>query len=75
MAKSNQRSRKNPKRRAAVAKQKERVDKAWIDESSSIPEDFTPEPRSGVIILTSEAEWIRDTVQSHFKRAEHGLTW
>jgi hypothetical protein len=78
MGKHKQKSkRKNPKRRAAEAKHTvlPNGDQMWFDESSSIPEDFKPEIKlgPGVIIFTSEPQWIRDTVQSYFKRAEHGL--
>jgi hypothetical protein len=74
--------RKNPQRRAAEKKKEIgglSVDQVWLDEASSIPEnvelktqvlatyfDFSPKQ-------AETPNWVKDIVQSYFKRAEHGI--
>lgn len=64
-------------KRKGKSKQKKRVlangDKMWFDESTTVPQDFKPRFTGLATIHTPESEWLRDTVQSYFKRAEHGI--
>jgi hypothetical protein len=83
MGKHNQKSRKNPKRRAALAKQKNGVDwfVGFTDESSNIPEDFEAiaKPKVSITYIDystverTEIDWVKGIVTEHFKRAEHGI--